>query len=199
MGSAIEVEEKKQKEYDEMMEVLKAEYSEMETLFEAKKQQIGDNAAEISTISSEVDTMEGELAADQEFLATLTERCAAKAKEFEKRNMLRAGEEAAIAEAISILNSDAAFESFGKVDATSTGSTGPALIQGSSFLQISETPELRKKVSSGLLLTSRRVHSVRVARIAMAISDGNPFKKVLEMINKTISIIEAEGEDDVKK
>jgi len=197
LKSAIEVEEKKQKEYDEMMEVLKAEYSEMETLFEAKKQQIGDNAAEISTISSEVDTMEGELAADQEFLATLTERCAAKAKEFEKRNMLRAGEEAAIAEAISILNSDAAFESFGKVDATSTGATG--FIQGSSFLQISETPELRKKVSSGLLLTSRRVHSVRVARIAMAISDGNPFKKVLEMINKTISIIEAEGEDDVKK
>merc|ERR1719171_256005 len=145
MGSAIEVEEKKQKEYDEMMEVLKAEYSEMETLFEAKKQQIGDNAAEISTISSEVDTMEGELAADQEFLATLTERCAAKAKEFEKRNMLRAGEEAAIAEAISILNSDAAFESFGKVDATSTGSTGPA------FIQLSESPEVRKKASAELI------------------------------------------------
>merc|ERR1719443_2495572 len=171
----------------------------MEELFEAKKKEIGDNAAQISTISSEVETIEAELAADQEFLAALTERCSSKKAEFEKRNMLRAGEEAAIAEAISILNSDAAFESFGKVDATSTGSTGPALIQGSSFLQISETPELRKKVSSGLLLTSRRVHSVRVARIAMAISDGNPFKKVLEMINKTISIIEAEGEDDVKK
>merc|ERR1719299_1964 len=89
-----------------------------------KESEIGDNAAQISTISSEVDTMESELAADQEFLATLTDRCAAKAKEFEKRNQLRAGEEAAIAEAISILNSDAAFASFGKVDATSTGSTG---------------------------------------------------------------------------
>merc|ERR1719182_299676 len=41
LKSAIEVEEKKQKEYDEMMEVLKAEYTEMESLFEAKKQQIG--------------------------------------------------------------------------------------------------------------------------------------------------------------
>merc|ERR550537_1973478 len=29
------------------------------------------------------------------------------------------------------------------------------------------------------------------------ISDGNPFKKVLEMINKTIGIIEAEEADDV--
>merc|ERR1719353_2254701 len=31
------------------------------------------------------------------------------------------------------------------------------------------------------------------------ISDGNPFKKVLEMINKTISIIETEETDDVQK
>merc|ERR1719207_222633 len=113
------------------------------------------------------------------------------AKEFEKRNMLRAGEEAAIAEAISILNSDAAFESFGKVDATSTGATG--------FIQLSETPVLRKKASRELILASRKMHSVRVARIAMAISDGNPFKKVLEMINKTIGIIEAEEADDVEK
>merc|ERR1719326_622465 len=60
-------------------------------------------------------------------------------------------------------------------------------------------PELRKKVQMELITASRKVHSVRVARIAMAISDGNPFKKVLEMINKTISIIEAEEKDDVEK
>merc|ERR1719326_281348 len=130
LASARQNEEKKQKEYDEMMEVKTAEYEEMEELFEAKKKEIGDNAAQISTISSEVETMEAELAADQEFLAALTERCSAKKAEFEKRNMLRAGEEAAI---------------------------------------------------------------------AVAISDGNPFKKVLEMINKTIGIIEAEEADDVEK
>merc|ERR1719271_2134337 len=33
----------------------------------------------------------------------------------------------------------------------------------------------------------------------MAISDGNPFNKVLAMINKTISIIEQEDADDVAK
>merc|ERR1719321_641478 len=187
------------KEYDEMMEVKTAEYEEMSELFEAKKKEIGDNAAQISTISSEVETMEAELAADQEFLATLTDRCAAKKAEFEKRNMLRAGEEAAIAEAISILNSDAAFASFGKVDATSTGATG--FVQGAaSFIQVSESePTLRKKLSAELILASRKAHSVRVARVAMAISDGNPFKKVLEMINKTIGVIEAEEADDVKK
>jgi chromosome segregation ATPase len=201
LDNARVAEEKKQKEYDEMIEVKQAEYDEMKELFESKKNEIGDNAAEISIISSEVDTMESELAADQEFLGTLTDRCSAKAKEFEKRNMLRAGEEAAIAEAISILNSDAAFESFGKVDATSTGSTG-ALLQkrkGMSLLELSSAGDVRKEASAELLKTSHKVHSVRVARIAVALSDGNPFHKVLEMINKTISIIETEEKDDVAK
>jgi len=195
LDSARVAEEKKQKEYDEMMEVKTAEYDEMSELFDAKKKEIGDNAAQISTISSEVDTMESELAADQEFLATLTDRCSAKAKEFEKRNMLRAGEEAAIAEAISILNSDAAFESFGKVDATSTGSTGVF------FLQMAKITahDIRNTASAELLKTSHQVHSVRVARVAMAISEGNPFTKVIEMIEKTVSIIESEEADDVAK
>jgi len=198
-------EEKKQKEYDEMMEVKSAEYDEMSELFDAKKKEIGDNAAQISTISSEIDTMEAELASDQEFLAALTDRCSSKGKEFEKRNQLRAGEEAAIAEAIAILNSDAAFASFGKVDSTSTGATG--LVQktkatkakATSLLQVDSARDVGKEATAELLLTSHKVHSVRVARIAMAISEGNPFNKVLEMINKTISIIETEETNDVQK
>merc|ERR1719235_2944414 len=197
LDNARIAEEKKQKEYDEMMEVKTQEYDEMSELFDAKKKEIGDNAAQISTISSEIDTMEAELAADQEFLAALTERCTAKGKEFEKRNQLRAGEEAAIAEAISILNSDAAFESFGKVAATSTGATG--LVQKKKRVSLLQVVDVRKEASAELLKTSHLVHSVRIARVAMAISDGNPFKKVLEMINKTVTIIEAEEKDDVAK
>merc|ERR1719247_3508054 len=205
LDSARFAEEKKQKEYDEMMEVKTQEYDEMSELFDAKKKEIGDNAAQISTISSEIDTMQAELAADQEFLATLTDRCSAKGKEFEKRNQLRAGEEAAIAEAIAILNSDAAFASFGKVDSTSTGATG--LVQktkatkakATSLLQVDSARDIGKEATTELLLTSHKVHSVRVARIAMAISEGNPFNKVLEMINKTISIIETEETNDVQK
>merc|ERR1719247_1984200 len=199
LDSARVAEEKKQKEFDEMMEVKSAEYDEMKELFDAKKKEIGDNAAQISTVASEIDTMESELAADQEFLAALTDRCTAKGKEFEKRNMLRAGEEAAIAEAISILNSDAAFASFGKVDATSTGATGLVQKQKKSLLQMTAEKDVRKEASAELLATSHKVHSVRVALVALAISEGNPFNKVLEMINKTVSIIEQEETDDVQK
>jgi len=95
--------------------VKEAEYDEMSKAHEDKKKTIGDNAATISSTSSELDTVESELASDQEFLGDLTQRCADKKKEFEHRTMLRANEEAAIAQAISILNSDEAFATFDKV------------------------------------------------------------------------------------
>ena len=54
--------------------------------------------------------------------------CADKKVEFEDRKMIRANEEAAIAQAISILNSDEAFDTFGATKAVTEGGTGPAFI-----------------------------------------------------------------------
>merc|ERR1719156_56097 len=83
-------------------------------------------------------------ASDEEFLDELLPLCETKAKGYENRKLLRANEEAAVAEAISILNSDDAFQTFGGVDATSTGKT--------SFLQISRhVPEDVKEVMQRLL------------------------------------------------
>merc|ERR1719231_723271 len=59
-------------------------------------------------------------------MAKLTALCAAKTKEYEDRKMIRAGEEAAVAQAISILNSDAAFDTFG---ATKAATEGGAFVQ----------------------------------------------------------------------
>merc|ERR1719379_2040800 len=107
-----------------MIGVMTTEYDDMSALFEKRKTEIGETSELISTTSSEMNTAKERLADDEEFLASLTSRCAKKKAEFDKRNMLRSQEEAAIAEAIAVLNSDAAFETFGSVAATSTGSTG---------------------------------------------------------------------------
>merc|ERR1719324_1390866 len=63
------------------------------------------------------------LASAQDFLAELLPQCKSRAEVYEKRKAVRANEEAAISEAIAILSSDAAFETFGKVKATSEGAT----------------------------------------------------------------------------
>jgi len=188
LESAIAAEEKAQKEYDDLMAVKEAEFEEMKKAHESKKKTIGDNSETISTKDSELATVTEELGTDQEFLGDLTTRCAEKKKEFEHRTMLRANEEAAIAQAISILNSDEAFATFDKGGVQS-------------FVQLKQDKEkaVRGKVLKELLSAGRKTHSMKLARIASALAAFNPFAKVLEMIRNTITLIEEEEKTDVQK
>merc|ERR1719421_1657476 len=200
LANARQVEAKALADFTAMKKVLDEEYDEASDLFEKRKKEIGETAELISTTTSERDTADTRLADDQEFLASLTDRCAKKKAEFEKRNMLRSQEEAAIAEAIAVLNSDAAFATFGKVSATSTGATG--------FIQISKSQnedaqKVRATAAAALARSSKELHSVRLAKIAMELSSKskatNPFVKVLENINGTVDLIDAEEADDSQK
>merc|ERR1719271_1590828 len=200
LANARQVEAKALADFTAMKKVLDEEYDEMSDLFEKRKKEIGETAELISTTTSQKNTAEQRLSDDTDFLATLTDRCAKKKAEFEKRNMLRSQEEAAIAEAIAVLNSDAAFATFGTVGATSTGATG--------FIQFRESKnedaqKVRSTAAAALARSSKQLHSVRLAKIAMELSSKNkaenPFVKVLENINSTVELIEAEEADDAQK
>merc|ERR1719316_691124 len=124
LANARQVESKAIFDYNAMMKVLTDEYDDMSALLEKRKKEVGEESELVSRTTSEMNTAQERLSDDQEFLASLTNRCAKKKAEYEKRNMLRSQEEAAIAEAIAVLNSDEAFATFGSVKATSTGATG---------------------------------------------------------------------------
>merc|ERR1719271_525257 len=167
LANARQVEAKALADFTAMKKVLDEEYDEMSDLFEKRKKEIGETAELISRTTSEMNTAEQRLSDDTDFLATLTDRCAKKKAEFEKRNMLRSQEEAAIAEAIAVLNSDAAFATFGTVGATSTGATG--------FIQFRESKnedaqKVRSTAAAALARSSKELHSVRLAKIAMELS-----------------------------
>merc|ERR1719473_402591 len=85
---------------------------------------MGSNDGDLSSKKDDLAAAEKQKAEDEEFLEKLAPLCEKKAKQYEKRNVLRANEEAAVAQAISILNSDDAFATFGTTSATSTGGTG---------------------------------------------------------------------------
>merc|ERR1719421_1146237 len=199
LANARQVEAKALADFNAMSAVLQEEYDEASDLFEKRKKEIGETAELISRTTSEMNTAQDRLSQDQEFLASLTDRCAKKKADFEKRNMLRSQEEAAIAEAVAVLNSDAAFETFGKVSATSTGATG--------FIQISASQNKDEQqvqsAAASLAAASKKLHSMRLAKIAMQLSSKNkatnPFTKVLENINSTVELIEAEEADDSQK
>merc|ERR1711972_348159 len=84
---------------------------------------MGGNDGDLSSKRKQLDEAQKQKASDEEFLDKLLPMCAEKAKGYGNRKLLRANEEAAIAEAVSILNSDDAFATFSTVSATKTGAT----------------------------------------------------------------------------
>merc|ERR1719160_1431637 len=107
--------------------------------------------------------------------------------------MVRANEEAAVAEAVSILNSDEAFETFGAVKATTEGATGLALLQvGRSQERLSVREQLQKELTRA----AKRTKSLKLARIAVSLEAGNPFDKVIAELDAMVELIAKEEKAD---
>merc|ERR1719371_59090 len=96
----------------------------MDAAASAKDEELGTNDANLATAKSSLETATTTKAEDEAFLVSLTEMCATKTKEYEDRKMIRANEEAAVAQAVSILNSDAAFDTLGATKSATEGETG---------------------------------------------------------------------------
>jgi hypothetical protein len=194
--NARQVENKSLTEFNDFIAVKVEEHTDMTSSFNSKKEILGNNADDIAKTSEELETTTGLKESDEAFLADLTSKCATKAKEYQKRVMLRTGEEAAISQAIGILHSDDARDTFGGVAATSTG-TAPGL----SFVQLAnaEHPHFMKDIAQFLRKNAKAHHSIRLAKVAAAVAAENPFTKILEMMQKMIEAIDAEEKADVEK
>merc|ERR1719390_359952 len=159
------------------MKVKTDEFSKMDKSFSDKEKVLGENDDAISTKKTSKSEAESSKADDEEFLAKLKDMCAEKTKAFEDRKMVRANEEAAVAEAVSILNNDEAFETMGAVKATTEGGTGPSLLQVSASRH---TFSVRDQVQKELSRVAQRSKSLKLAKIAVSLEVGNPFDKVIE-------------------
>merc|ERR1719161_2356145 len=167
----------------------------MET-FESKEKVLGENDESVGTKRVSKKEAEESKASDEEFLGKLIKMCADKKAEFEDRKMVRANEEAAIAQAISILNSDEAFDTFGATKAATTGATGPA------FLQVTTKANglsLRQRLANKLKRQAKLTKSLKLARIAVSLEGGNPFNKVVEELDNMIALIDKEEKEDYEQ
>ena len=195
---ATKKEEESLKAHTSLMATLVKAYNEMDDSHSDKQGKLGSNDDELATKKSQLETAESTKADDEAFLEELTEMCDAKAKEYKNRVMMRTNEEAALAEAISILNSDEAFATFGGVSATSTGSTGAKFIQISRHSQANANSDIRKQAQGvAAALMQKKVKTAHMAKvIAMLETSENPFKTVLEEIEKMLVIIKKEEKAD---
>lgn len=162
------------------------------------------NDGGLGTMKEQLGTAETERADASQFLESLGEICTTKAKEYQSRVQLRTNEEAAISKAVAILNSDAAFATFGKVAATSTGDTGPA-----AFFQLAaarrvaaSAPSASERRQQARALLRKAAHGRRskvLSRVVGLLEAENPFKVVLEEIEKMIALIAEEETTDQAK
>jgi len=164
---------------------------EMKIAFKKKQGEMAENDEALASLRTSLEEAKAKLADDEEFLAKTRAICKLKAEEYAKRQQFRSNEEAAIAQAISILNSDAAFETFGK---SAAGSSGLKFIQLDAM--VDTELDTRNSVLEMLNAIANKGKSLRLAKIAVLLQTGNPFTIVLEEIGKVIDIIDQEAKAD---
>merc|ERR550534_2091282 len=166
----------------------------MEASYESKQKELAANDASLSDKKKKLDSAKKALAAAEEFLEKLLEMCSAKSKEYDERTMMRASEQAAIAEAIAILNSDAAFATFGTVKATSKEAA--KFIQLSSINAHSSEQDVRTQTARNLRQSKACNKSIFLAKVASLLQAENPFAVVIAEIEKMLKLLAKEEAAD---
>lgn len=192
LKEARTTESNQEEAHAKFMATKEEEFDLMSKSFDAKQSQLGANDTELAAKKEDLQATQKQLAEDQSFLADLTAMCKEKTALYEDRKNTRSMEEAAIAQAVSILSSDEAFATFGKTTATS-----------GAFVQLkskSRALSPRQSVMKMLLLAAKNTKSLKLAKVAVALQTGNAFTKVLKTIDSMIALIdEEEKADDDKK
>jgi hypothetical protein len=195
LASATEAEAAAQKQYDALMATLQAASTQMAGLYEEKQGSMGSNDGSLATRTEQLADATKEKAIREDFLAELIPMCNKKAEAYQERNEMRANEDAAVSEAISILNKDSAFATFGAVSATSTGFL--LQLHSTSAVVSNRLNDVKRQQAQRLL---QRVavsqKSLRLIKIVALLEAGNPFTQVLKAMDKLLGVIAAEGKAD---
>jgi len=180
------------------MDAMVKAHGDMDTSYQSKQGTLSTNDGTLSTKRTQLTDAERQKTEAETFLEQLLAICTEKAREYQQRTTLRTSEEAAIAEAISILNSDAAFETFGTVEATRTGAT--AFFQSQSVQThrrgIQGKDAQRERAQALLQKATGSSRSMLLTKIAAMLAADNPFATVLVEIEKMITLLADEERAD---
>merc|ERR1719191_1779337 len=195
LADAQQAESTSLEDYEKFSKVKTDNFDKMKTVFETNEEVMGTNDDEVSTKKSSKADAEVSFLEDSQFLEKLTALCAKKTKEYEKRKMMRSNEEAAVAQGVSILNSEEASAAFGDIKATTSGGTGPMFMQISRH-SASSYDGVRPKVQHMIQHAAMKLKSLKLARVAVALEKGNPFEKVVKSIEDMVELIAKEEKAD---
>jgi chromosome segregation ATPase len=213
LHEATEAEDKAKENFDALMEAKKSQLSTAKQALLDKNGEKGARGEALATSKEEKTDLEDQNSRDEGYLADTKSTCEQRADEWQVRKKLRAGEVAAIGEAISILRSDDARDTFKKSFDS----------QGLFFTQLNEirhSRSLRKPRMSAISLLKtlgKTTKDLRLAKLVSVLEDqadkqpkeegppgateeideADPFKAVLQLIDDVIAELDSEEETDI--
>jgi len=210
----LEDNEKAKKElYDRTSAELRQMIIDTEAAIESSKIQLSETKATLATTKGQLTETKANLHDDNKYLKDLTAQCEAKAKEWDQRSVMRAGELKALEEAISIVGGTAS-------NAATRGYTDntASLLQGGAapadsytdvvFTQLKEVKKSSQNVAQNSREQKARLDAVTkikhaakefksadMSLLAMKIA-ADPFAKVKELIQQLIERLLTESENE---
>jgi chromosome segregation ATPase len=148
-------------------------------------EEIADLKSKHATAFKDLEQTQEQLALDQQFLATLQEKCAASDTEFDQRVKDRMTEIDAVEDTIKILNDDAAFANFDKTT---------SLVQVKS--ESAEEQQRRQKAIAVLRLGASKSGAPALAMLAIR-AQLDAFTKVKAEIDKMVAELQQQQKDEV--
>jgi hypothetical protein len=179
---------------------LKTELKLLQSSLEREKGATAANQKELAILKRELQAEKNELNDMTKFLDELVPICEKKEESYNTRKMLRANEGAAVAEAISILSSDAVFETFSQSKSTQDTAYRPTFLQihqhgGGANVGISSG---RMEAAKLLKEAMKSSQSKRLPMVVSALQAENPFNTVLSQIDEMLVLIDEEEKADQK-
>merc|ERR1719146_12655 len=153
----------------------------------AKETEIKAGTDQKDTKTQDLDDTRNTLSADQKFLLNLKETCQTTDQEWEERQKARQEELQACSEALAILSSDDAHDTFTKTF---------------NFVQVSRESKLqyqdqRTKAATMLLAAAKKFSNPRLSTLATKVR-LDAFTKVIESLDQMKAELKKEKEDDIK-
>merc|ERR1719191_2585507 len=186
LSNSQKEEAESQKAYEELKAAKEEEIKAGQDQIDAKTQELADTDEKNAKAKEDVVDTKESLAADEEFLMMLKEKCSMTDNEWEERQKTRSLEIEACSKALAFLTSDDAHDLF-------TRTFNPSLLQERKV----QTSERRSEASRVLSAAAHKLESPRLATLAVKVR-LDAFEKVKKSIDDMVAALLKEKADEIK-
>merc|ERR1719486_588448 len=186
LSSSQKEEMASQKAYEELKVAKEEEIAAGQAQIDTKTQELADTDEKNAQAKEDVVDTKKSLAADEEFLMMLKEKCSMTDREWEERQKTRSLEMEACSKALAFLTSDDAHDLF-------TRTFNPAFLQSGAAVK----SDRRIRASELLSATARKLESPRLATLAVKVR-LDAFERVKKSIDDMVAALLKEKADEIK-